>query len=164
MADALSSFEKIVRSTSKQPPLPSELVPTEHPFESRNIHPSLPPIVLKLFDDGHYAQATFETFKFVDTEVARLAGSTETGFKLMMSVLPETSPIIKLTNCSTMTEKDEQKGFQFLFAGSILAIRNPRGHLHSVSDTPDECLDHLAVASMLLRRLEVAGYKLKTNP
>ena len=159
MADALSLFERIVRSTPKRE-LPTEISHPEHPFEARDIHPKLPKIVGRLFDDGHYSQATFEAFKFVDKEVARLSKSSESGFKLMMTVFPETSPVLKLTSCASQSEKDEQKGYQFLFAGSILAIRNPRGHNYSVGDTPDQCLDHLALASLLLRRLEEAGFKI----
>jgi uncharacterized protein (TIGR02391 family) len=79
----------------------------------------------------------------------------------MMAVLSEAFPNVKLTACGTLSEKDEQKGLQFLFAGSMLAVRNPRGHEYAVHDSPDECLDHLALASMLLRRLQAAGYTLK---
>jgi uncharacterized protein (TIGR02391 family) len=164
MIDALSVFERIVRSAPKAEPRSTGQVIAEHPFETRNIHPALPSGVAKLFDDGHYAQATFEAFKFVDKEVARLSKSQESGFKLMMAAFPETSPMIKLNDLKSVTEKDEQKGFQFLFAGSMLAIRNPRGHNYGVRDTPDECLDHLALASVLLRRLEAANYKLKGTP
>jgi len=76
----------------------------------------------------------------------------------MMAVFSDSSPLLKLNKCSTVSEKDEQKGFQFLFAGSMLAIRNPRGHEYAVKDSPDECLDHLGLASLLIRRLRVAGY------
>jgi uncharacterized protein (TIGR02391 family) len=163
MADALSLFERIVRSTPKLEP-PADTQRPEHPFEMRNIYPKLPRIVESLFDDGHYPQATFEAFKFVDKEVARLASSSESGFKLMMAVFPETSPVVRLTNCVSQTEKDEQKGYQFLFAGSVLAIRNPRGHNYGMRDTPDQCLDHLVLASLLLRRLEEAGFTIQGTP
>ncbi len=158
MPDSLREFERVVRSVWRLTYAPNPPVEAEHPFETRNIHPAIPPIVKKLFDDGHYSQATFEAFKFVDKEVGRLANSSESGFKLMMTALSESSPHLKLTGCGTLSEKDEQKGFQFLFAGSILAVRNPRGHEHSIKDSPDECLDHLGLASLLLRRLQVAGY------
>jgi uncharacterized protein (TIGR02391 family) len=161
MHDQFAQFEKLVRSTVKRSSVPVNENLTDHPFETRNIHPSLPNVVKKLFDDGHYAQATFEAFKFIDKEVARLAKSEESGFKLMMTVFPENSPTLALTDCKSVTSKDEQKGFQFLFAGSILAIRNPRGHEYGIRDTPDECLDHLVMASILLRRLESAGFMLK---
>jgi uncharacterized protein (TIGR02391 family) len=78
----------------------------------------------------------------------------------MMKVFAETSPIIELTPRTTSSEKDEQRGYQFLFAGSVLAIRNPRGHEYAVKDDPDTCLDHLSLVSLLLRRIEKAGYKI----
>ena len=78
----------------------------------------------------------------------------------MMKVFPENSPTIKLTPCVTTSEKDEQKGYQFLFAGATLGIRNPRGHEYSVKDNPDNCLDHLSLASLLIRRLEKSGCKI----
>ncbi len=155
-------FERIARNTIRSASPLSIEIKRDHPFEMRNIHPLLPSVVRELFDDGHYAQATFEAFKFVDQEVARLAQQSESGFKLMMQVFAETNPILQLTHCVTTSEKDEQKGFQFLFAGSMLAIRNPRGHQHSVHDSPDECLDHLAIASVLLRRLEAANLKISS--
>ena len=157
MDKELSVFERVVRSTATHvyPRGAEPAAELDHPFEIRNIHPRLPKVVRKLFDDSHYSQATFEAFKFVDKEVARLAKHNESGFKLMMTVFAESTPLLKLTPCMTTSEKDEQKGFQFLFAGSILAIRNPRGHEYAVHDSPDECLDQLAMASILLRRLGV---------
>jgi len=160
MANPWHTFERIARSASQLTYADAPRTAPDHPFESRNIHPAFPVNVKKLFDDGHYSQATFEAFKFVDKEVARLAKHSESGFKLMMAVFSESSPLLKVNGCVSTSEKDEQKGFQFLFAGSILAIRNPRGHEYAIHDSPDECLDHLALASLLLRRLQSAGLKI----
>jgi uncharacterized protein (TIGR02391 family) len=158
---SLLLFERIVRRALVFTEAPAEERQDIHPFDVRDIHPRIPQIVRKLFDDGHYAQATFETFKFIDKEVQRLSGESENGFKLMMKVFPEPSPVIKITPCSSVSERDEQKGYQFLFAGSILAIRNPRGHEYAIRDSLDNCLDHLSLASLLLRRLEQAGYRIE---
>jgi len=158
MGDVLHTFERITRSLGKLGLREEPRSTEEHPFETRNIHPGLPTIVRTLFDDGHYSQATFEAFKFLDKEVSRLVPQTESGFKLMMQAFSEASPLIKLNSGITQTDKDEQKGFQFLFAGSMLAIRNPRGHEYAIIDSPDECLDHLALASLLIRRVQAAGY------
>ena len=160
MGNLFEVFEKIVRNSHKYVTAPAEFLEEIHPFDSRDIHPKLTKVAGHLFDDGYYAQATFEAFKFVDNEIQRISGESESGFKLMMKVFPETSPIIQLTPCKTVTEKDEQKGYQFLFSGSMLAIRNPRGHKYSVVDDPDACLDHLSLASLLLRRLEKSGFKI----
>lgn len=159
MADPFPLFEQVVRKAHVFTAARSVPAGGLHPFDQRDIHPKLPPIVKQLFDDGHFAQSTFEAYKFVDKEVQRFAGLTETGFKLMVQALAADNPLIRLNPLTTASEKDEQKGFQFLFAGSVLAIRNPRGHEHSVVDSPDQCLDHLGLASLLLRRLNDAGFK-----
>lgn len=159
MDDRLIRFTEIVRRAHRFTEARSEPVGGDHPFETRNIHPRFPPIVRALFDDGHYAQSTFEAFKFIDKEVQRLAASTESGFKLMMNAFKDSPPHLNLTKLQSTSEKDEQKGYQFLFAGATLAIRNPRGHEYSIVDSPDTCLDHLGFASQLLRRLEQSGYK-----
>lgn len=159
----LGLFERIVRRafllTSGTPEAERGL----HPFEERNIHEALPSKVRELFDDGHYAQATFEAFKFVDKTVQRLSAMADTGFSLMMTALKDASPRVQLTPCRTESEKNEQKGYQFLFAGSMLAIRNPRGHEYDIEDSPDICLDHLSLASVLLRRLEQSGYTVRRS-
>ncbi|MEP3224722.1 MAG: TIGR02391 family protein [Parasphingorhabdus sp.] len=107
----------------------------------------------KLFDDGHYSQATFEAFKYLDITVKKLSNLSESGYKLMMAAFSESSPKIKLTGLLTQSEIDEQSGYKFIFAGAMSAIRNPRGHDINI-DPIDRCLDHLSFASVLLRRLE----------
>ncbi len=129
-----------------------------HPFERVNIHGAFPMEVKELFDNGHYSQATFEAFKFIDREIARLTGQEESGYRLMMSALNEDKPLLKLNLLGSVSEKDEQKGFKFLFAGGSVGIRNPRGHEYAIRDDPGTCIDHLSFGSMLLRKLEEAGY------
>jgi uncharacterized protein (TIGR02391 family) len=111
-----------------------------------------------LFDDGYFSQATFEACKFLDREVQRLAKSTESGWQLMMEAFGSASPPVRLNALLTTSEKDEQDGFKFLFGGATRGIRNPRGH-DPIRDDPDLCLDHLGLISLLLRRLEDAGYR-----
>jgi uncharacterized protein (TIGR02391 family) len=160
----LTQFEAIARALARLPRKEPATVPTEeapplHPFDSRNIHPNLPSKVRELFDDGHYPEATFLAFKFLDKVVEKNAGISESGFKLMMTAFDDSKPKLRLTPLTTTSEKDEQQGYRFIFAGGVLAIRNPRGHEYTVVDNPDICLDHLSFVSMLLRRLEQAGYK-----
>jgi uncharacterized protein (TIGR02391 family) len=158
MGSAWNAFEAIVRQAGNLSHGRREAPTRHHPFDERNIHPSMPTRVRKLFDDGHCSQASFEAFKYLDQQVQAHSGSGEFGFKLMMAVFGGNSPAVPLNPMKTASENDEQKGFQFLFAGSVLAIRNPRGHQVDVTDHPDTCLDHLSLASMLLRRLSAAGF------
>jgi uncharacterized protein (TIGR02391 family) len=94
----------------------------------------------------------------LDKKVQQHAGIAESGFKLMMAAFDKNKPLIQLTPLGTTSEKDEQEGFRFVFAGGVLAIRNPRGHEFSITDDPDVCLDHLAFVSLLIRRLEDSGF------
>ena len=165
MPNSLQRFEAIARALARMPqrePATQAAITTagQHPFDERNIHPDLPQDVRRLFDDGHFPQATFEAFKYLDKTVEKHSGLlNDSGKDLMMKSFKEDAPKIKLTPLATKSEQNEQEGYKFLFAGGIIAIRNPRGHEHSVVDNPDVCLDHLTFVSMLLRRLEQAGYK-----
>ena len=166
MAKALDLFEQIVRRSSERESA-GEASPAfngspMHPFELRDVHAEFPLKVRQLFDDGHGAEATFHAFKYVEKVVQKHAGSPQSGEKLMMAVLNETNPALKLNALSNQSETDEQRGYKFIFSGAIVAIRNPGGHEITQSDDPDVCLDHLAFASLLLRRLERSGYKGQT--
>lgn len=156
MANSLQQFELVVRRARSVTEARSEPAGGSHPFDDRNIHTRLQSISKKLFDDGHYALATFEAYKLLDKEVSAMAKLSESGVKLMMKAFSEQSPLIRLTNMASTSEKDEQEGYKFIFSGSVMAIRNPRGHEYGVRESPTECLDHLSLASLLLRRLKSA--------
>ena len=155
MNKALSQFEAIVRSIKKVAATATRDAATLHPFDERNIHPDIAKVALKLFDNGHFSQATFEAYKYIDKFVGKLSGiRKDTGWKLMMAAFEGGQPKIQLTPMANLSEKDEQEGYRYIFAGTVSAIRNPRGHEVNLPDTIDLCLDHLSVASVLLRRLE----------
>ncbi len=163
MATSLDLFEQIARKTVAPAPTndePPEINGTAHPFELRNVHPGLPAKVRKLFDNGpDCAEATFHTFKFIEKVVQKHSGNPHNGRKLMMAVFNKDNPLIKLNSLSNASELDEQEGYGFVFAGAIMAIRNPGGHEIELSDDPDICLDHLTFGTLLLRRLERSGFK-----
>src|SRR5438034_1365815 len=145
MPSRLGAFEAIVRRAFQFTEPAAAANVSGHPFEARNIHGDL--------------QATFEAFKFVDEEVQRISGAPDFGTSMMERVFGGVPPIVALNPGMTKSEKSEQQGYKMLFAGSILGIRNPRGHKSGMVDDPDACLDHLALASMLLRRLDDAGLR-----
>jgi uncharacterized protein (TIGR02391 family) len=155
MVDSYNKFQSIALNAHKYSEHEARYIEIDqlHPFEDRNVHPDIDKITRKLFDDGHFAQATFEAFKFIDKKVQKLSKSKKFGKKLMMAAFNEESPLVKLTDLTSTSEIDEQEGYKFLFAGAVLAIRNPRGHEVAMHETPDQCLDHISLASLLLRRL-----------
>lgn len=159
MADEFEIFEGFVRRAPTVTDAPSVPSGATHPFDLRNIHSRIRALVQKLFDNGHYAEATLRAYQYVDKEVARIGNSAESGSSLMQKMFSANAPILKLTPMVTQSEQDEQKGYMWLFTGSVWAIRNPRAHDPHLVDGPDLCLDHLSFASMLLRRIEDAGYR-----
>ncbi len=156
MANSLELFEVVVRRARSVTEARSEPLGGSHPFDDRNIHTKIQSTSKDLFDDGHYALATFEAYKLLDKEVAAMSKLNESGVKLMMKAFSVQSPLIRLTDMASTSETDEQEGYKFIFSGSVMAIRNPRGHEYGVRELPTECLDHLSLASLLLRRLENA--------
>src|SRR5712692_9633060 len=118
MDDRLPRFERIVRRAGQFTVARSEPTGGFHPFDDRNVHPKIRALVKQLFDDGHFPEATFKAYKFVDKEVQRHSKASESGFKLMMKAFAFESPLIQLTPMQSESEKDEQRGFQFLFTGS----------------------------------------------
>ena len=166
MPSSLKRFEAVARALARLPKYEPATQPaadtTElqlHPFDKRNIHPGLPTKVRELFDDGHFPEATSLAFKYLDTRIQTLTGIAKSGFALMMEALDISKPKVKLSALATISEKDEQDGYRFIFAGGMKGIRNPRAHDPGILDSPDTCLDHLSFVSLLLRRLEQAGYK-----
>src|SRR5438270_6065327 len=162
MPSSLKQFEAITRALARLPreepaTQPAAETPSLHPFDSRNIHPRLPGKVRELFDDGHFPEATSLAFKYLDKKIQEHSGLTESGYKLMMAAFDGTTPKLKLNALVTTSEKDEQQGYRFVFAGGMQGIRNPRAHELTIVDDPDICLDHLSLVSLLLRRLEQAG-------
>lgn len=165
MPSSLDKFEAITRALARLPQqvpatAPAAVAASTDPFEQHNIHPDLPAKVRTLFDDGHFPEATEHAFKHLDKEVQKHSGITaQSGFKLMMDAFNGAAPKVKLNALATTSDEDEQEGYRFMFAGGMKGIRNPRAHEPTIMDDPDICLDHLSFISLLLRRLEQAGYK-----
>jgi type I restriction-modification system DNA methylase subunit len=53
-------------------------------------------------------------------------------------------------------ERDEQKGFMFLFK-RIVSLKNSKAHSNRLFNDPYRAHDYLALASLLMRLLEIAS-------
>jgi uncharacterized protein (TIGR02391 family) len=121
-----------------------------------SLHPEVRRVAEQLYLDGHNSQAIFEAFKAVNNRVKRISGEDADGKALMARVFSEERPILKLNAGSTRSDRDEQEGFKFVFMGAMLGIRNPKAH-DEIADTDDDrSLEYLALASLLMRRLDDA--------
>lgn len=126
-------------------------------FDTREFHQRIAEVSRKLFVSGHFEQAVSEAFKAVENVVKEKSGRTDLyGKNLMAQVFAEDDPILQLNKLKTVSEKDEQTGFKFIFMGVALGIRNPRAHETLESGDAKTALEYLALASLLLRRLDSA--------
>jgi uncharacterized protein (TIGR02391 family) len=111
-----------------------------------------------LFRDGHYKQAALEAYIRVIDEVKRRSGLNLDGDDLVNQAFGCNNriPPLKFNALSTDAEKDEQKGFLFLFKG-IVGLRNSKAHSNRLFNDPARAHEYLALASLLMRVLELAS-------
>lgn len=121
------------------------------------VEPEIERVSRDLFVSGHYSVAVQEAYKAVDKFIAERVGSRSvTGTQLMESVFSPSSPKLYWTERSTQSEVDEQKGYQRLYAGAMLGIRNPVTHEFNWVDEPEMALELIVFAQHLLRKAKSA--------
>jgi uncharacterized protein (TIGR02391 family) len=123
-------------------------------FDEMQLHPKVIEVSKSLFETGHYSEAIFAAFKAVTNFVQKKTGSNLDGKTLMAQVFSETSPMIRLNQLKTPSDKDEQEGFKFLFMGAVVGIRNPKAHDNVKQVDPYRTLEYLALASLLVKRVD----------
>ena len=120
-------------------------------------HPEIERVSGQLFRDGHYKQAAFEAYIRVIDEVKARSGLPFDGDSLMNHAFgcDNRTPVIQFNSLQTEPEKDEQKGFMFIFKG-IVGLRNSKAHSNRLFNDPSRAHEYLALASVLMRILEIA--------
>ena len=74
------------------------------------------------------------------------------GKSFMERVFSPNKPILRFNDLQTVSDRDEQQGMMFLYAGAMLALRNPRAH-GSVEDDPEQAMELIAFVNMLAKAL-----------
>lgn len=118
-------------------------------------HPLIRDASAALFLDGHYSSAALEAFKAVETRVRTLAG-VDSDITNMGQIFDEQKPVLRLNGLGTRSEVDMQRGYKLLFIGAMAGIRNPLAHEQATTLEAAEAAELLAVASLLMRRLDEA--------
>jgi uncharacterized protein (TIGR02391 family) len=123
------------------------------------LHPRIS-VVLALVADGRMSEAVFEALQLVEERVRSLSVSDDSGRALMDSAFGAGVPKLDITTTTGQAAEDEREGFRLLFAGVMLGLRNPHDTGRATFAGLDETLECLAVASMLMRRLDRAEERL----
>ena len=126
-------------------------------FGDLDLHAEISRACSKLFHDGHYANAVEDACKVLDLLVKMRSGRVDlSGTDLMFTVFSPKGPILKFNELQTETHKSEQQGMMYLYAGTMLALRNPRAH-ELVEDHPERALEYLGLLSLLAKSLDQAS-------
>ena len=115
----------------------------------------------ELYRSGHYKQAALEAYIRVIDQVKIVSKIPEDGDSLMNKAFAcdRQTPVLQFNDLSTDAERDEQRGFLFLFKG-VVGLRNSKAHSNALFNDPLRGHDYLALASLLMRVLEIA----RVNP
>lgn len=123
-------------------------------FSERKLHASVCFASKRLFSDGYYSQAIFETCKLLNKRVQELSGLNLDGKKLMLDAFSVNNPKLKFNHLKTESDKDEQEGFMHIFAGVMHGIRNPKAHdIVNLKDSL-RALEYLSILSLLFKKLD----------
>jgi uncharacterized protein (TIGR02391 family) len=125
-------------------------------LESLDLHAQIADASVDLFRGGHYANAIEDACKVLDLLVKmKSKRSDPSGTELMQLVFSPKTPILKFNDQLNDSEKSEQQGMMYLYAGAMLAFRNPRAH-GLLNDDPVIALEIIGFVNFLAKALDGA--------
>ncbi len=65
------------------------------------------------------------------------------------------TPITSFNPLQSPADRDEQRGFMYLFKG-LVALRNSKAHVNRLINDPSRAQEYLGLSSLLIRMLEIA--------
>ncbi|MGH3822766.1 MAG: TIGR02391 family protein [Pseudonocardiaceae bacterium] len=139
--------------------IPQVLKPALHQALHPALHPAMSP-ALALAEDGRTSEAVLVALGVVEDRVRALTASEGSGQALMESVFGAIPPQLNITTATGQAAEVEREGFRHLFIGAMLGLRKPHNASAAEPAAVDETLEYLAVASMLMRRLDRAESRL----
>jgi len=124
-------------------------------FADLEFHASVISCSGKLFRDGHYSQAVFDSFKAVEAAIKDASGRPTDpkgkelyGRPLVMKAFDVDSPLIRVSD-----DTNVQLAYRDL-ASSLLGVRNDFAHEGTQEIRPSQAIKWLGMASVLLKAID----------
>jgi uncharacterized protein (TIGR02391 family) len=121
------------------------------------VHPRICALARPRFEAGFFGDAVEASFKEVNDFVKRIVrdadGRELDGASLMNTAFSPQSPIVRLTQLATETDRNIQLGYLQIMAGSMTGIRNPKAH-GNLNPNRTETLHLISLASLLMRKID----------
>jgi len=150
----LRKTRKEVKEETKETRTEEPQITPKKLYDLLKFHPRIVKASRSLFRSGHYPEAILNAFKCIEIFAKEKSGLKRRGVDLMHKVFNEKNPSIKLNRMQEDFEIDEQAGFRFIYAGSMMGIRNPKAHGEVQQKDPYRTLEYISLASLLAKRLE----------
>ncbi len=111
-----------------------------------------------LKNDNDYYEAVYESIKGLAERVRQITDIDLDGRQLFQTVFSTKTPKLRVNDCATETERNEQTGIRLLAEGLFAAVRNPISHKPRLKWYLNEqdALDYLSVVSFLHRKIDKA--------
>jgi uncharacterized protein (TIGR02391 family) len=124
-----------------------------------NLHLAVQDAAGGFFADGQHEAAVSEAFKSIEVRIRQITGIQKSGAGLMGDAFKQDGSVLDVAAHEGRSGEDEREGFQAIFRGSMIGIRNPGAHELFRPGDPQQALEYLGFASLLHRRLDVAEAK-----
>lgn len=128
------------------------------------IHPLIQKSSKSLYQSGHYANAAEDAFieindraKSIFKKLVPTATIIPDGVDLMHKLFKDKPPLCPVCDLSTESGENVQKGFHFMAAGAMSALRNPKAHSNDEVIDKKESMRRLMFASLLMYKLDEGG-------
>jgi len=119
-----------------------------------SLHADISRAVKGLFSDGHYSNAVEDACKVLNGLVKLRSDRFDlSGTELMQKVFSPNGPVLAFSDLQTETDRSLQQGMMFLYAGAMLALRNPRAH-EIIQDDAENALEYIGLINMLAKALD----------
>jgi len=121
------------------------------------LHPEIDLVSSDLYREGHFTQAVQAASLRVMDEVKRASGICDAGDSLIDKAFgfDDQIPVIQFNSMETQSHREEQRGMMYLFKG-IVGLCALKAHCDRLFEDPLRALEYLALASLLMRMLEIA--------
>ncbi|RXM52927.1 MULTISPECIES: TIGR02391 family protein [unclassified Chryseobacterium] len=130
----------------------------KHKLENRNTHAEIFNYCKSQLLVNNYFHAVFEATKSVADRLRKMTGLYTDGSVLADTVFSTSTPLVRINNMQTATDRSEQLGLCYLIKGIFGMIRNSTAHEPKVSFliTEEEALDTLTTISLIHKKLDKA--------
>jgi uncharacterized protein (TIGR02391 family) len=145
-------LEAIIEQLRDLAPPAAVVHPQEYSF-----HPEIQRVSGQLLRDGHFKHAALEAYICVINAVREKVRLDLDGDDLMNQTFGSDRriPRLRFNELGSDAERDEQRGLMYLYKG-IVGLRNSKAHSNTLFADPARAYEYLALASLLLRLLDLA--------